>query len=87
MSEPDWHTNPWDHFGPNGESLRCAICGGPQKYKHDHKADNSGLDDGPPLKSERPYTRRLPLKSADELAAIRKRAWETRRGKDVKASL
>lgn len=44
----------------------------------DHKPDGSGLDDGPWLPGKGP--RRKPAaKSKEELAAIRAKAWATRR--------
>lgn len=58
---------------------RCLICGGLLTFDHDHKPDQSGLDDGPPI--ERPYTRRAPPKTPEELTEIRARAWKTRRAK------
>lgn len=56
----------------------CAICGGLLTWKHDHRADNSGLDDGPPLN---PPRKKPAAKSAEETRAIRMRAWATRRQK------
>ena len=56
----------------------CATCGGQLTWKHDHKPDLSGLDDGPPLN---PPRKKPALKSAEEVAAIRARAWATRREK------
>lgn len=54
----------------------CTICGCELSWKHDHKPDNTGLDDGPPLYTER----KKPVpKSADEMREIRSRAWATRR--------
>ena len=46
--------------------------------KPDHKPDGSGLDDGPYLPGKAPR-KKPPAKSADELAATRGKAWETRR--------
>jgi hypothetical protein len=44
----------------------------------DHKPDGSGLDDGPWLPGKAP--RKKPVKkSREELAAIRAKAWKTRR--------
>lgn len=58
----------------------CEKCGGLLAWKHDHKDDETGLDDGPWLPGLKP--RKKPaLKSAVEMREIRKRAWETRRGK------
>lgn len=63
---------------PINEPKLCANCGGPLNWEHDHRPDNSGLDDGPPL-----YTpRKKPTpKSAEEMRDIRARAWATRRQK------
>lgn len=44
----------------------------------DHRPDNTGLDDGPPLYAVR---RKPAPKSAAELANIRAQAWATRRAK------
>lgn len=44
----------------------------------DNKPDGSGLDDGPYLPGQAPR-KRSTLKSAGESAAIRRKAWETRR--------
>lgn len=54
----------------------CSICFGALTWQHDHRADNSGLDDGPPLVSPR---KKPAPKSADETRSIREQAWETRR--------
>lgn len=56
----------------------CAICGGAMTWQHDHRADNRGLDDGPPLRAVR---KRAEPKPVDEIRTIRARAWETRRQK------
>ena len=56
----------------------CENCGSPLAWTHDHKPDNSGLDDGPPL--DPPRKKAVP-KSAEETAGIRARAWATRREK------
>ncbi len=56
----------------------CPICCGALTWEHDHQPDNTGLDDGPPLRAER----KKPIpKSAEATKAIRSRAWETRRQK------
>lgn len=56
----------------------CPICLCETTFRHDHRPDNTGLDDGPPFRAER----KAPApKSADELRDIRSRAWETRRQK------
>lgn len=54
----------------------CEICGGSLMWEHDHKPDNNGLDDGPPL--GRQYRKPAP-KSREETKDIRARAWATRR--------
>lgn len=58
------------------EEEYCAICGQALTWKHDHRADLSGLDDGPEL-----YRTRKPGRaySKDEWKGIRARAWTTRR--------
>ncbi|TXH57563.1 MAG: hypothetical protein E6Q97_04295 [Desulfurellales bacterium] len=56
----------------------CETCGMAATFKHDHKPDNSGLDDGPPLHHER---KKPAPKSVDEMREIRARAWATRREK------
>jgi hypothetical protein len=45
----------------------------------DHKPDGSGLDDGPWLPGKGPRSKPAP-KSKDQAAAIRAKAWATRRG-------
>jgi hypothetical protein len=58
---------------------RCEICGGWLEWPyHDHRPDGSGLDDGPPLRTER---KKAQPKAAAELRDIRARAWATRRAK------
>lgn len=56
----------------------CMICGGDLSWQHDHRDDNTGLDDGPPLHTPR---RKPEAKPADEIKEIRARAWTTRRDK------
>lgn len=56
----------------------CHVCGSPLTWAHDHRADNTGLDDGPPLHAPR---KRPAPKSGDEMRDIRARAWATRRQK------
>ena len=57
---------------------RCLICFGELTWKHDHKPDNTGLDDGPPIERERkPYT----LKPGTDIKEVRRKAWATRRKK------
>lgn len=56
----------------------CITCGGATTWKHDHRADNTGLDDGPPLH----HLRKKPEpKSPEEMTEIRSCAWATRRQK------
>lgn len=59
---------------------RCAICGQAMTWRHDHKLDKSGLDDGPFLRGRAPRKKPAP-KSAEETRDIRSRAWMTRRAK------
>lgn len=55
----------------------CPVCGWLSTFSHDHKADLSGLDDGPD-----DHKRRKPFPVSPEvLSEIRRRAWETRREK------
>jgi hypothetical protein len=56
----------------------CPTCGGALTWQHDHREDNTGLDDGPPL---HPPRRKAQPKGADETREIRRRAWATRREK------
>lgn len=59
----------------------CPTCGGAEtRGAHDHKPDLSGLDDGPWLPGHGPRRKPAP-KPPEELAAIRARAWATRRAK------
>ena len=58
----------------------CPVCAQPLTWVHDHKADQSGLDDGPWLPGRAPRKRADP-KPANEAADIRARAWKTRRAK------
>lgn len=53
----------------------CEVCGGFTTRAHDHRPDDTGLDDGPPL----PARKRPAPKPVDEIRAIRARAWATRR--------
>lgn len=55
--------------------IRCPVCGQDLSWVHDHQADLSGLDDGPPL----PTRKKAAAKPADEVARIRAQAWATRR--------
>ena len=56
----------------------CDVCWQPLTWQHDHRADNSGLDDGPPLHVKR---KKAGPKTAEEWQDIRSRAWATRRHK------
>jgi hypothetical protein len=56
----------------------CEICGCETTFAHDHRADNSGLDDGPPLHAPR---KKPAPKSAEATREIRAKAWATRREK------
>jgi hypothetical protein len=56
----------------------CSICGAETTWNHDHRADNTGLDDGPLLRAPR---KKPPPKEPAELSNIRMRAWATRRQK------
>lgn len=56
----------------------CVVCGGPLAWEHDHRADNSGLDDGPLLRAPR---KKMARKSPEDYRDIRERAWATRREK------
>lgn len=59
-------------------SETCAVCGQALTWEHDHRPDNSGLDDGPPIN---PPRKKPAPKPADETRDIRARAWATRRQK------
>lgn len=59
-------------------ATRCTLCGGMLTWEHDHKPDESGLDDGVLLPGVR---RKAAPKPPIVLAAIRARAWATRRVK------
>ena len=63
--------------GPS-DALFCTVCGAALTWEHDHRDDNTGLDDGPPLHAER---KKPAPKSRDETREIRTRAWATRRQK------
>jgi hypothetical protein len=56
----------------------CDFCGGDLSWKHDHKPDQTGLDDGPTIRSPR---RKAAPKPPEEVSKIRAAAWETRRQK------
>lgn len=58
----------------------CEVCCGILAFDHDHRPDETGLDDGPWLPGRAP--RKNPIqKSPEELTEIRRRAWATRRAK------
>jgi len=61
-------------------SAICEICGQVEGWVHDHKPDQSGLDDGPYLRGHAPRKKPIP-RPADEISLIRKQAWATRRAK------
>lgn len=61
----------------------CENCGCPLTWVHDHKPDQSGLDDGPYLPGCAPRKKPAP-KSSEEMREIRARAWATRRAKHGK---
>ena len=55
----------------------CPLCVSETTFQHDHKPDNTGIDDGPEM-----ATRKKPApKPTEKTAAIRAQAWETRRVK------
>lgn len=56
----------------------CPHCGQPTAT-HDHRADLSGLDDGPYLPGQAP--RKKSERTLQQMSADRMRAWETRRAK------
>ncbi len=58
----------------------CPVCFMAEAWKHDHKQDKTGLDDGPYLDGMRPRKKMEP-KPASIVSEIRKRAWDTRRQK------
>jgi hypothetical protein len=55
----------------------CDLCGFASDFAHDHKPDNSGIDDGRDL----PQRKRPVPKRREATAAIRAQAWATRRAK------
>jgi hypothetical protein len=59
----------------------AAVMGLPQPTSLDNRPDGSGLDDGPWLPGCAPRKKPEP-KSPEELAAIRAKAWATRRSKE-----
>lgn len=60
------------------EVMACPVCGAEATFAHDHRYDQSGLDDGPLIKTPSKPTKR---KTARAMKEIRRKAWETRRGK------
>lgn len=54
----------------------CPICWLPLTWKHDHKSDNSGLDDGPEIRKDR---KKYAAPSPEAARDARARAWATRR--------
>jgi hypothetical protein len=60
------------------ELMACEVCGVTLRWDHDHRPDNSGLDDGPEI---RPARKKAAPKPSDEIKSIRDRAWATRRQK------
>lgn len=58
----------------------CTTCGGVIAFLHDHRPDETGLDDGPWLPGRAPRKKPAP-KPNDEIREIRTRAWATRRAK------
>lgn len=69
------------------DTLICVVCGGPlvMNYMgrvmrgHDHRPDQSGLDDGPYLPGQAPRKKRVVDPAV--VSAERLRGWETRRSK------
>ena len=58
----------------------CTTCGGVIVFSHDHRPDETGLDDGPWIPGCAPRKKPTP-KPAEETRDIRVRAWATRREK------
>lgn len=58
--------------------FECPVCGDLTSREHEHKSDNSGLDDGPWLPGQKPR-KKAAAKSPEELKVIRAKAWTTRR--------
>lgn len=56
----------------------CTVCGGVLAHPHDHREDETGLDDGPWIPSKAPRKKAAP-KTAEEMKVIRAKAWATRR--------
>jgi hypothetical protein len=59
----------------------CKTCGGVLAFLHDHKPDQSGLDDGPWL-PERAPRKKMEPKPPEVVREIRLRAWATRRARE-----
>ena len=58
----------------------CTVCGAESEHDHDHRPDNTGLDDGPYLPGHAPR-KAMDRKPPEESSAIRAQAWATRRAK------
>jgi hypothetical protein len=56
----------------------CLICNFETSFEHDHKPDNTGLDDGPDMNAPR---KKAAPKAPEVVAEIRARAWASRRAK------
>ena len=63
---------------PRGEKTTCPVCLGETTFEHDHKPDNTGLDDGPWINAPR---KKAEPKPPEVTRQIRAAAWETRRAK------
>lgn len=63
----------------NGAPI-CETCAGILAFPHDHRPDETGLDDGPWMPGRAPRKKAAP-KPADEIREIRTRAWATRRAR------
>lgn len=64
--------------GKASKVMICPICNFETVFEHDHKPDNSGLDDGPDIVAPR---KKVEPKPQEVVAEIRARAWATRRAK------
>jgi hypothetical protein len=58
---------------------QCLQCGAWDDVAHQHLSDQTGLDDGVPIKGR--FRKKMTPKPAEVMAEIRKRAWATRRAK------
>ena len=56
----------------------CPVCGAEETFAHDHKPDNTGLDDGPEIEKAR---KKAAPKPPEVTREIRAAAWATRRAK------